>query len=127
MKTLPVRRPTVPQLDDEQFVPDELVGRLYRAGDGPIVELLAGMSSDRRANLAMFCYRKAHLRRMGLAIAATCEWSSLVQVWGPALAHAIFAQSRECAIENAAVSCRPKITLARSAGVLPAEAFAERS
>jgi hypothetical protein len=54
MKALPARPPTAPQLDDDLFVPDDLVGRLYRAGDSPIIELLAGMSSDSRANLAMF-------------------------------------------------------------------------
>jgi hypothetical protein len=121
MKTLPACPPTAPQLDDELFVPDELVGRLYRAGDGPVVELLAGMSSDSRANLAMFCYRKAHLRRMGLEIAATCEWSSLLEVWGPALAHAISAQAHgRAAAEANAAARRPQITLARCAEPLKA-------
>jgi len=117
MRTLPAIAPTAPQLDDDQFVPDDLVGRLYRAGESAVADLLGELSLGDRANLAMYCYRKSHLRRTGLAIAATCDLTSLVQAWRTALGQAIFAQSREPAeTERVLGSRRPKITLARFAG-----------
>lgn len=121
MRTLPTA-PTATQLDDDQRVPEELVGRLYRAGEGAVIELLDGLSARDRANLAMFCYRKSHLRRTGLAIAATCDLSTLVLAWGTALGQAIFAQSREQAPETDGVAAarRPKVTLATHAGLAPA-------
>jgi hypothetical protein len=116
MRTLPAIAPTAPQLDDDQMVPEELVGRLYRLSESAVLDLLAGLSPTERANLAMFCYRKAHLHRTGLAIAATCDRDTLIQAWGTALGQAIFAQSRErAAPDRVTVSRRSKITLARSA------------
>jgi hypothetical protein len=118
MRTLPAIAPSAPQLDDDQFVPDDLVGRLYRAGEGAVADLLGELSLGDRANLAMYCYRKSHLRRTGLAIAATCDLTSLVQAWGTALGQAIFTQSREPADEERVVgSRRAKVTLARSSGL----------
>jgi hypothetical protein len=124
MRTLPVIPPTAPQLDDDQIVPDELVGRLYRAGENAVADLLSGLSLGDRANLAMYCYRKSHLRRTGLAIAATCDRTTLIQAWGTALGQAIFAQSREGAVDadRSPLSRRPKVTLARSAGFAPTPA-----
>jgi len=43
----------------------------------------------------MYCYRKSHLRGIGLAIAATCDLNSLVREWVSILGRSIFAQSRE--------------------------------
>ena len=128
MRTLTTAAPTAPLLDDDQRVPEELVGRLYRAGEGAVMELLDGLSSRDRANLAMFCYRKSHLRRTGLAIAATCDLSTLVLAWGTALGQAIFAQSRErsAGTDSISVARRPKITLATRAGLAPViPAFAD--
>jgi hypothetical protein len=121
MRTLPAIAPTAPQLDDDQMVPEELVGRLYRLGESAVLDLLAGLSPTERANLAMFCYRKAHLHRTGLAIAATCDRDTLIQAWGTALGQAIFVQSRERATEpdRVTVSRRSKITLARAAQPVP--------
>jgi hypothetical protein len=99
-----------PPLDDDQTVPDDLIARLYGASDSAVADLMAGYSSDQRANLAMFCYRKAHLRPIGLAIAATCDFATLVGVWGPARGQALFDQSHDCAPASVR---RPKITLAK--------------
>jgi hypothetical protein len=84
-----------PQIDDDQVVSDELIGRLYRATENCVADLLPDMSVEDRAYLAMFCYRKSHLRGIGLAIAATCDESVLVQTWGTALGQTLYAQSRE--------------------------------
>src|SRR5215468_3905894 len=119
MRTLPAVAPTAPQLDDDQLVPEELVGRLYRLGESAVLDLLAGLSPTERANLAMFCYRKAHLHRTGLAIAATCDRDTLIQAWGTGLGQAIFLQSHErAAPDRVTVSRRSKITLARSAQLI---------
>jgi hypothetical protein len=83
-----------------------------------VIDLVAAFTANERARLAMFCYHKSHLRRIGLAIATTCDLNSLVQEWGLVLGGAIFAQSRERPEEpgRMGVRPRPKITLARSAG-----------
>jgi len=108
------------QLDDDQVVPDDLIGLLYRATENTVADLLPDLSSQERACLAMFCYRKSHLHRIGLAIAATCNESVLVQTWGTALGQALYAQSREAPPEQPqrpAGHHRSKITLATLTGV----------
>jgi hypothetical protein len=121
MRSLPAVSRAALQVDDDQVVPEELVGRLYRAREDAIADLLAGLSAQERANLAMFCYRKSHLHRTGLAIAATCDLGTLVQAWGTALGQAIFAQSRERADKAThANGARSRITLARYPAFSPA-------
>ena len=81
--------------DDEVCpVPDELIGRLYRCSQHDITELVSGLSSSRRGSLAAFCYGRAHLRDIGLAIAATCDLETLVVAGGRA-GNFLFDQSRE--------------------------------
>jgi hypothetical protein len=119
MKNLSVRPSATPQLDEDTFVPEELIARLHRATENTILDLADRFSPQERANLAMFCYRKAHLRRTGLAIAATCDLPALVQQWGTVLGQAIFTQSRDGGTPDpdpVRASNRPKITLARTAG-----------
>lgn len=117
MKPLPAAGP-VPQIDDDQVIPDELIGRLYRATETSVADLLPDMSVQDRAYLAMFCYRKSHLHRIGLAIAATCDESVLVQTWGTALGQTLYAQSRESPpkAQRVAGHQRAKITLASLTG-----------
>jgi hypothetical protein len=116
MKAVPAYNPTTVQLNDDQVVPEELVGRLYRATEGAVLDLLDQFTLSERAHLAMFCYRKLHLHGIGLAIAATCDQSTLEKTWGTALGQALFAQSRERpAREHRPVAQRSKVTLARSA------------
>ena len=107
--------PAPTRLDDDAVVPEELVGRLLHASESAIFALLDEFSPPERANLAMFCYRKTHLRPIGLAIAATCDQSTLVQAWGTGLGRALFTQSRErdAAPEGVPGHRRSKITLAR--------------
>jgi hypothetical protein len=107
-----------PILDDDIRISEELIGRLHNATEGSVPDLVAAFTANERASLAMFCYHKSHLRRIGLAIATTCDLKSLVQEWGLVLGRAIFSQSRERSEEpgRMGVRPRPKITLARSAG-----------
>ena len=101
-------------MDDDHSVPAELVEQLYRAGEGRAAGLVAGFSTAQRANLAVYCYHKAHLHRIGLAIAATCDRSALELTWGRALGKALFEQSRDLALTSIRASnpYRPAVTLA---------------
>jgi hypothetical protein len=95
-------------------VTDDLLGELYRANKNGLPELIATVSPDVRAALAMYCYRRGHLKGIGLAIASTCDIYDLETVGGTAGA-ALFARSREVAPAAPAASqyvARQKITLA---------------
>jgi hypothetical protein len=95
-------------------VPDSKLGELYRASKAGLPELIATVTPDVRAALAMYCYRRGHLKSIGLAIASTCDSYDLETVGGTAGA-ALYARSRETTPALAAPSpyvARQKITLA---------------
>ena len=95
-------------------VPDSKLGELYRASKAGLPELIATVTPDVRAALAMYCYRRGHLKGIGLAIASTCDSYDLETVGGTAGA-ALYARSRETTPTVAAPSpyvARQKITLA---------------
>src|ERR1700730_10000293 len=98
-------------------VSDELIGRLYGSRQHELAQMVADLPSEQRANLAIFCYRRAHLREIGLAIAATCDQWSLVNVAGKA-GDVLYAHSRTQpeVIEPVLPYGRRKITLASLAG-----------
>ncbi len=112
MRTIRAAGPSGPQFDNDQPVPADFAERLYRAGEGRARELVAGFSAAQRANLALYCYQKAHLHRIGLAIASTCERSTLELTWGRALGNALYEQSRELATAPITDRCRRAVTLA---------------
>ena len=60
---------------DNDFCPvrDELLGEMYRASESGLAKLVDSVSSDVRAMLALFCYRRSHLHSLALAIAASCS------------------------------------------------------
>jgi hypothetical protein len=113
-RTIQAAGPRGPQFDNEQPVPADLAERLYRAGEDRVADIVAGFSATQRADLAVYCYHKAHLHRIGLAIAATCERSTLELTWGRTLGKALFDQSRELTLAPtpATNSYRPTVTLA---------------
>ena len=91
-------------------VTDDLLGELYRANKNGLAELIATVSPDVRAALALYCYRRGHMK----AIASTCELYDLETAGGTAGA-ALFARSREAAPAAPVASqyvARQKITLA---------------
>jgi hypothetical protein len=102
-------------LDDETCpVSDQTLGDIYRASPHGLNELIAGVSPQARALLAVYCYRRAHLTSIGLAIAATCELDDLTGLGGN-VGKGLFEQSRE--VPNAPLvdphtATRRKITLA---------------
>jgi hypothetical protein len=101
--------PTI-QVDDIN-ISEELIGRLHRATEDSVLELVANLQANQRASLAMHCYRKSHLHQTGLTIASTCDLSSLVEEYGPIIGKAIFAQSRKCSEESKRLWARPRPTV----------------
>ena len=100
--------------DDVCPVCDELLAELYRASKLGLPALVATVSPDIRAMLALFCYRRSHLYAIGLAIAASCDEDDLVQSGGR-IGAALFARSREAPNPEPVAShytTRRKITLA---------------
>ncbi len=102
-------------LEDEPCpVPDETLGEMYRASANGLREIIATVTPAARALLAVYCYRRAHLASIGLAIAATCEKDELTWYGGNTGA-ALFERSREAPQSSSAdtrANGRRKITLA---------------
>jgi len=95
-------------------VTDDLLGELYRANKNGLAELIATVSTDVRAALALYCYRRGHLKGIGLTIASTCDLYDLETAGGTAGA-ALYARSREATPAAPVASqyvARQKITLA---------------
>jgi hypothetical protein len=82
------------QLNEEACpVSENLLGQIYRAtpqGLGALIETVPG---PRRAVLAHYCYRRAHLCLLGLAIAASCEREELMA--GGSNGDALYRRSRQ--------------------------------
>jgi hypothetical protein len=98
---------------DDCPVPEEVIGLLYSSSHSRVYELISGLSAFHRASLATFCYGRAHLREIGLAIAATCEFEELVAAGGRA-GDFLFEQSRDLPNEEKpAFSRKIKVSLAR--------------
>ena len=94
-------------------VRDELLGQMYRASENGLPQLVATVSPDARARLALFCYRRSHLHSLALAIAASCSEQELAHFGGRA-GSTLYALSREPAARTAPSSSfgnRKPITL----------------
>jgi hypothetical protein len=81
---------------ENDFCPvrDELLGEMYRSSEHGLPQLVASVSPDVRAMLALFCYRRSHLYSLALTIAASCSEQELVQVGGR-VGSTLYALSRE--------------------------------
>ena len=67
------------QLNEEACpVSESLFGELYRANPHGLAALIETVPAAVRALLADYCYRRAHLASLGLAIAASCEREDLI-------------------------------------------------
>ncbi len=99
---------------ENDFCPvrDELLGEMYRASEQGLPRLVESVSSDVRAMLALFCYRRSHLYSLALAIAASCNERDLIQLGGR-VGSTLYALSREPAVRSAPLSYgnRKPITL----------------
>ena len=94
---------------DDCPVGDELLGALYRADENGLPALVESVSADVRAMLALFCYRRAHLHSLALAIASSCSEQDLSDTGGRVGA-ALYAQSRKSG-RSAPLSSRKPISL----------------
>jgi hypothetical protein len=101
---------------DDRAAMSAALERLYGAAVQSVTDIVADLSASERARLAVFCYGRAHLNAIGLAIAATCELDQLIAASSSAPAgHVLFTQSREIAPEKRSIGRRPVITLATPA------------
>jgi hypothetical protein len=100
---------------ENDFCPvrEELLGEMYRANENGLPQLVESVSSDVRAMLALFCYRRSHLHSLALSIAASCSERELIQLGGR-VGSTLYALSREPAARTAPSSSyghRKPITL----------------
>ena len=100
---------------ENDFCPvrDELLGEMYRANENGLPKLVESVSSEVRAMLALFCYRRSHLYSLALSIAASCTERELIQLGGR-VGSTLYALSREPAARSAPSSAyghRKPITL----------------
>ena len=84
-------------------VKDDLLGEMYRANENGLPQLVESVSSDVRAMLALFCYRRSHLHSLALSIAASCSERELIQLGGR-VGSTLYALSRETRSNRAAPS-----------------------
>jgi hypothetical protein len=81
--------------ENDWHVPNQLIERLLRAAEHEVAEVVTVLSPRQRGHLAVFCYERAHLQRIGLAVAATCDQLALMNAAASnAAGRALFAQSR---------------------------------
>ncbi len=100
---------------ENDFCPirDELLGEMYRANENGLPKLVESVSSEVRAMLALFCYRRSHLHSLALSIAASCSERELIQ-FGGRVGSSLYALSRQAPETRAAPSLygnRKPITL----------------
>ena len=100
---------------ENDFCPvrDELLGEMYRANPHGLSLLVANVSPDVRAMLALFCYRRSHLHALALAVTASCTERELIH-FGGRVGSTLYALSREPSARSAASSSngsRKPITL----------------
>jgi len=77
-----------------------LLGEMYRANANGLPLLVESVSSEVRAMLALFCYRRSHLHALAIAIAASCTERELIQLGGR-VGSTLYALSREPSARSA--------------------------
>ena len=84
---------------ENDFCPvrEDLLGEMYRANENGLPQLVESVSSDVRAMLALFCYRRSHLHALAVTIAASCDERELVQ-FGGRVGSSLFALAREAPV-----------------------------
>jgi hypothetical protein len=102
---------------DDHTAMTEALGRLQLAAVNTAADVVADLSPSERARLAVYCYGRAHLNAIGLAIAAQCTLEQLVAASHSAAAGGVlYAQSRDASGPSVrpVYGRRVPITLARS-------------
>ena len=65
-------------------VPDEVLAAIIHATPAEAMTISRLLPERQRAQLALFCYERVHLRETGCAIAIACDNGELVRVGGMA-------------------------------------------
>jgi hypothetical protein len=80
----------VPAFDDNTCpVSDATLSRLYRAQTAEIQAIAMELPEPQRMQLAVFCFARSHLRKVGREIAALCNRDAIANVAGRGLALSI--------------------------------------
>jgi hypothetical protein len=100
---------------ENDFCPvrEELLGEMYRANENGLPQLVESVSSEVRAMLALFCYRRSHLHSLALSIAASCSERELIHLGGR-VGSTLYALSRQPAgrsVSSLSLGNRKPITL----------------
>jgi hypothetical protein len=103
------------QAFENDFCPikDDLLGAMYRANENGLPQLVNSVSSDVRAMLALFCYRRSHLHALAISIASSCSERELIE-FGGRVGSTLYALSHDTAVTRPTVSAyhsRKAITL----------------
>ena len=100
---------------ENDFCPvrDELLGEMYRANENGLPMLVESISTDVRAMLALFCYRRSHLHSLALSIASSCSERELIQLGGRvgSTLYALSRETRSRAAPSSSYGNRKPITL----------------
>jgi hypothetical protein len=90
---------------ENDFCPvrEDLLGEMYRANENGLPQLVESVSSEVRAMLALFCYRRSHLHSLALTIAASCDERELIQLGGR-VGSTLYTLSREAPSSRPAAS-----------------------
>ncbi len=90
---------------ENDFCPvrEELLGEMYRASENGLPQLVESVSSEVRAMLALFCYRRSHLHALALSIAASCSERELIHLGGR-VGSTLYTLSRQAPATRAAPS-----------------------
>ena len=86
--------------DDACPISDRVVAKLYGADAASLPGLLDEIEPQIKPALAFFCYRRAHLYGVGLAIAASCEENELVSFAGTEAGTALFERARKKVVSS---------------------------
>ena len=89
--------------NDRCPIREELLGEMYRASEHGLRHLVESVSSDVRAMLALFCYRRSHLHSLAISIASTCTERELINLGGR-VGSTLYALSREAPATRSAPS-----------------------
>ena len=92
-------------------VPERLLGDLYRASPDGLATLVRTIPATSRALLALYCFKRVHLKSIALALADTCSKDDLI-VHGGDFGADLYERARRA---PQVVEQRPKISLSRGA------------
>jgi hypothetical protein len=90
-------------------VTDDILKKLLDSALNATAEITGQWPAAQRAAMAVYCYRRAHLRRLGLQLAAQCEQSDLVREAGTA-GEMIYLQSKTAGAATDDLKTRPRGT-----------------